>query len=112
MRFGSLCFIRRGESLQSSWNVSISPFESASAIITTAAGAAYVNSRTLRLPQTIALTLSGALVSLLIAAADHLWPVIGLGRAARLFMSTIDFRTALLNVMLSFLLFAALCTWI
>jgi CPA1 family monovalent cation:H+ antiporter len=86
--------------------VSISPFESASAIITAAAGAAYVNSRTLRLPQTIALTLSGALVSLFVAVADHLWPVIGLGRAARLFMSTIDFRTALLNVMLSFLLFA------
>ena len=84
----------------------IDPFESASVIVSGAAFAAYLNSRTLRLPQTIALTLSGALVSVVAALADHIWPALGLGRVVQIFMSSIDFRTALLNVMLSFLLFA------
>lgn len=84
----------------------ISPFESASVVVTAAAGAAYLNHLTFRLPQTIALTLSGAVVSVLVAVADRLWPVLGLGAAAQAFMASIDFRTALLNVMLSFLLFA------
>ena len=84
----------------------ISPFESASVIVTVAAGAAYLNHVTVRLPQTIALTLSGALVSLLVAVADRVWPDVGLGQMAQQFMASIDFRAALLNVMLSFLLFA------
>jgi CPA1 family monovalent cation:H+ antiporter len=84
----------------------ISAFESASVIVTAAAAAAYLNHLTLRLPQTIALTLSGALVSLVVAVVDRLWPSLGLGSMAQGFMSSIDFRTALLNVMLSFLLFA------
>jgi CPA1 family monovalent cation:H+ antiporter len=84
----------------------ISPFDSASVIVTAAAGVAYLNHLTVRLPQTIALTLSGALVSVLVAVADRLWPDLGLGDMAQSFMASIDFRAALLNVMLSFLLFA------
>jgi CPA1 family monovalent cation:H+ antiporter len=86
--------------------MSIGPFETASVIVTLAAIAAYMNHLTLRLPQTIALTLSGAIVSVLVAVADRIWPWIGLGRVAQAFMSAVDFRSALLNVMLSFLLFA------
>lgn len=84
----------------------ISPFESASVIVTAAAGVAYLNHLTLRLPQTIALTLSGALVSVGVSVADRFWPGLGLAHTAHAFMASIDFRAALLNVMLSFLLFA------
>ena len=82
------------------------PFGTASVIVSVAAVAAYMNHLTLRLPQTIALTLTGALVSLLAAIADRLWPAIGLAQVVQAFMATIDFRATLLNVMLSFLLFA------
>jgi CPA1 family monovalent cation:H+ antiporter len=86
--------------------MNIGPFATASVIVSVAAVAAYMNHITLRLPQTIALTLTGAMVSLLAAIADRVWPAIGLGQLVQSFMATIDFRATLLNVMLSFLLFA------
>jgi CPA1 family monovalent cation:H+ antiporter len=82
------------------------PFEIASIIITAAAVAGYVNDRTLKLPQTIALTVMGLAVSILVLVIDAVFPDAHIDRAAADFMDNIDFRAALLNVMLSFLLFA------
>ncbi|MGA0603805.1 cation:proton antiporter [Caulobacter sp. KR2-114] len=86
--------------------MTLGPFETASVVIVGAAIAGYLNHVTLRLPQTIALTLTGAMVSIAVGLADHLAPGLGLGKAIGGFLSNVDFKTALLNVMLSFLLFA------
>src|SRR5215469_12607979 len=82
------------------------PFEIASIIVAAAALAGYVNDLTLKLPQTIALTVMGVAVSVLVLAVDAIFPAANIDRAAADFMDNIDFRAALLNVMLSFLLFA------
>jgi CPA1 family monovalent cation:H+ antiporter len=82
------------------------PFEIASIIVTAAAIAGYVNERTLKLPQTIALTAMGLAVSIGVLVIDAIFPDAHIDRAAADFMDNIDFRAALLNVMLTFLLFA------
>jgi CPA1 family monovalent cation:H+ antiporter len=82
------------------------PFELASIIVAAAALAGYVNDLTLKLPQTIALTVMGVAVSVLVLVVDAIFPAANIDREAADFMNNIDFRSALLNVMLSFLLFA------
>jgi CPA1 family monovalent cation:H+ antiporter len=82
------------------------PFEIASIVVAAAALAGYLNDRTLKLPQTIALTAMGVAVSVLVLLVDAIFPAANIDRAAAAFMDNIDFRAALLNVMLSFLLFA------
>ena len=84
----------------------IGPFETASIIVVVAAVAAYLNRVTLKLPQTIALTLTGAVASVVVAGLDFVLPGAPLSATVQAFLSNIDFKTALLNVMLSFLLFA------
>ena len=84
----------------------IGPFETAAIVVVAAALAAYLNHITLRLPQTIALTLTGALASAVVLAVDAVLPGVHLRQAIVGFMDNIDFKTALLNVLLSFLLFA------
>jgi CPA1 family monovalent cation:H+ antiporter len=84
----------------------IGPFETAAIVVVAAALAAYLNHLTFRLPQTIALTLTGALASAVVLAVDALLPGAHLREAIVGFMDNIDFKTAFLNVMLSFLLFA------
>ena len=86
--------------------MNLSPFETASIVIVAAALAGYLNQVTLKLPQTIALTLWGAATSILVALADAVLPGLHVSRTIGGFMGAIDFKTALLNVMLSFLLFA------
>jgi CPA1 family monovalent cation:H+ antiporter len=86
--------------------MNIGPFEAAAIVIVAAALAGYLNHLTVKLPQTIALTLAGALASLVVAGIDAVAPGANLSRTISGFMSAIDFKTALLNVMLSFLLFA------
>jgi CPA1 family monovalent cation:H+ antiporter len=86
--------------------MSLSPFETASIVIVAAALAGYLNQITLKLPQTIALTLWGAATSVLVALTDAVLPGLHVSRTIGGFMGAIDFKTALLNVMLSFLLFA------
>jgi CPA1 family monovalent cation:H+ antiporter len=82
------------------------PFEIASIIVAAAALAGYVNDLTLKLPQTIALTAMGVFASIAVLVVDAIFPAANIDRAAADFMDDIDFRAALLNVMLSFLLFA------
>lgn len=84
----------------------VGPFETASIVVVAAALAGYLNHLTFRLPQTIALTLAGAAASAVVALVDLVLPGAHLSRTIQSFMSNIDFKTALLNVMLSFLLFA------
>ncbi|MDB5429141.1 MAG: sodium:proton antiporter [Caulobacter sp.] len=84
----------------------IGPFETAAIVVVAAALAAYLNHITFRLPQTIALTLTGALASAVVLAVDAVLPGAHLRQAIVGFMDNIDFKTALLNVLLSFLLFA------
>jgi len=84
----------------------VGPFETASIIVAAAALAGYLNHLTVKLPQTIALTLTGVAASIMVIVIDAIFPQANLARVAGKFMESIDFRSALLNVMLSFLLFA------
>ncbi|HZZ34738.1 MAG TPA: sodium:proton antiporter [Caulobacteraceae bacterium] len=87
-------------------SVHIGAFETAAIVVAAAALAGYLNHLTFKLPQTIALTLTGAAASAMVAIADLLVPEARLSQTIQSFLSNIDFKTALLNVMLSFLLFA------
>jgi CPA1 family monovalent cation:H+ antiporter len=85
---------------------SLNPFDVAAVLIVVAAVFGYLNHRLIRLPHTIGLTVMGALASLIVVAADAAIPGFGLGDAVRSFLRDIDFHTALMEGMLSFLLFA------
>jgi monovalent cation:H+ antiporter, CPA1 family len=81
-------------------------FAIASIVVVAAAAAGYLNHLTVKLPQTIALTLTGAAASIVVVGVDAAFPGLALSTTIRDFLDAIDFKTALLNVMLSFLLFA------
>lgn len=81
-------------------------FGAASIVVVASATAGYLNHLTVKLPQTIALTLTGAVASIVVVATDVAFPGAHLSQTIRAFVGGIDFKTALLNVMLSFLLFA------
>ncbi|WP_246725206.1 sodium:proton antiporter [Beijerinckia sp. L45] len=66
----------------------------------------YLNARFIKLPQTIGLTILGAILSALVIAVGRMFPQLGLIHAAQRFVDGLDFRTTLLDGMLSFLLFA------
>jgi CPA1 family monovalent cation:H+ antiporter len=84
----------------------LNPLDAAAALVVLAALLGYLNHRFIGLQQTIGLTVMGAVASLAVVAADALFPGAGLGQAVREFLAGIDFHHALLNGMLSFLLFA------
>ncbi len=65
---------------------------------------AYLNARYLKLPETIGMMIIAIIFSLLLITAGFLFPQIS--DFARGFISNIDFSTVLLDIMLSFLLFA------
>lgn len=81
-------------------------FEIAAVLVTLAAVFGYINYRFIGLPHTIGLTIMGALASLALVGADLVFPDAGLGAAIRTFLQSVDFHTALMEGMLSFLLFA------
>src|SRR5260221_4838155 len=85
--------------------VHIGAFETASIVVAAAAVAGYLNHLTFKLPQTIALTLTGAVASAVVALADAVLPGTHLIVTIRGFMDNIDFNTAVPNQMLSILLF-------
>lgn len=64
------------------------------------------NARFLRLPQTIGLTIMGALLSMAVIAVSRLLPGLHIHDWAKTFVDGLDFKTTLLDGMLSFLLFA------
>jgi CPA1 family monovalent cation:H+ antiporter len=84
----------------------MSSFDAAAALVVLAAVLGYLNYRFIGLQQTIGLTVMGALASLAVVGADALVPAAGLGLAVRGFLAGIDFHKALMEGMLSFLLFA------
>lgn len=81
-------------------------FDAAAILIVLAAGLGYVNNRLFKLPSSVGLTLMGALASMAVIALDRLVPGSRLSAMAFAFLSGLDFHTALMNGMLSFLLFA------
>ena len=85
---------------------SLNPIDAAAVLVVLAAVFGYVNYRVIKLPHTIGLTIMGALASLAVVAADALVPGFAPGHAVRAFLRGIDFHTALMEGMLSFLLFA------
>lgn len=85
---------------------SLNPIDAAAVLVVLAAVFGYVNHRLFKLPHTIGLTIMGALASLAVVAADALIPGFAPGQAVRGFLRGIDFHAALMEGMLSFLLFA------
>lgn len=84
----------------------ITPFDAAAILIVLAATLGYVNRRFLALPQTIGLTVMGAVASLIVVGIDRLSPGGGFSHAIVAFIAGIDFHATLMDGMLSFLLFA------
>ena len=83
----------------------IGPFDVAAILIVCAAFFGWLNHRFLGLPLTIGLTAMGAVASIAVVAVDALLPAEP-ARGLRDFIEHIDFSAALLQGMLSFLLFA------
>ena len=86
--------------------IDLSPFEAAAALIVLAAALGYLNYKFIKLPQTIGLTIIGAVASLALLGADRLFPQIAMGAALHEFVRDLNFHSTLMNGMLSFLLFA------
>ena len=83
-----------------------SVFDVAAILITLAAALSWINHKFLKLPSTVGLALMGAVASLVVLAVDAATPSFLIGQAVRDFLAGIDFETALMQGMLSFLLFA------
>lgn len=84
----------------------LTPFDGAAILIVLAAVLGYFNSRILKLPPSVGLTLMGALASLIVVGLDRLLPGSELARDIVHFIAGIDFHKTLMEGMLSFLLFA------
>jgi CPA1 family monovalent cation:H+ antiporter len=87
-------------------SLSLNPLDAAAALVVLAAVLGYINYRVVGMPHGIGLTIMGAAASLAIVALDRLMPDAELGHVLRDYLQGIDFRAALLDGMLSFLLFA------
>ena len=84
----------------------LTPFDGAAILIVLAAVLGYFNSRILRLPPSVGLTLMGAVASLIVVGLDRLLPGSVLASEIVRFIAGIDFHKTLMDGMLSFLLFA------
>ncbi|MDP9103965.1 MAG: cation:proton antiporter, partial [Pseudomonadota bacterium] len=84
----------------------LNPMDVAAILIVLATVSGYINHRLFRMPFTVGLTVMGAAVSLLVLGLDRGLPQLGLGQSVIGFVRGINFSTALMNGMLSFLLFA------
>jgi CPA1 family monovalent cation:H+ antiporter len=82
------------------------PLDAAAILIVLAAILGYLNHRFLRLPQSIGLTLMGAVASLIVIGLDYLIPASRLAPIVARFIDGVDFHATLMDGMLSFLLFA------
>ena len=81
-------------------------FDVAALLVVLAAVLGFCNYHLLKLPHTIGLTVMGAVASLGVLGLDAAVPAAGLGDSVRGFLANIDFHAALMEGMLSFLLFA------
>ena len=83
-----------------------SPFDAAAIVVALTALFSWINARFIRLPQTIGLTMLGAMFSAAIIVVSRLVPGLPIHALARRFVGGLDFKTTLLDGLLSFLLFA------
>jgi len=86
--------------------IDITAFEGAAMLITLAAAFGYVNHRFAGLPQSVGLTLMGALASLVLIGIDLAFPQSRLSATIVKLIGGVDFHDTVMNGMLSFLLFA------
>jgi len=86
--------------------IAITPLDAAAILIVLAAVLGYINHRFLRLPQSVGLTVMGAVASLIVIGIDRLLPGSDVGEQVLGFITGIDFQATLMDGMLSFLLFA------
>lgn len=86
--------------------VAITKLDAAAILIVLAAALGYLNHRFLGLPQSVGLTLMGAVASLIVVGIDRLLPASAVGEEVVGFITGIDFKATLMDGMLSFLLFA------
>jgi CPA1 family monovalent cation:H+ antiporter len=86
--------------------MAFTPFDAAAVLIVLAAALGYINYRVLKLPQSVALTVMGAVASLIVVGIDLVLPGGKMGVEIVHFIAAIDFHETLRNGMLSFLLFA------
>lgn len=84
----------------------LSALDAAAILIVLSAALGWVNHRFLKLPSTVALTMMGAVASLVVVLVDLLLPRSDLSSLVSRFLDDIDFHETLMNGMLSFLLFA------
>ena len=84
----------------------MSVFAVASVVVVVAALMAYVNLRVLKMAPTIGLAVLGAGASLVVVVIDLVMPDWRLTEGLKAFLARVDFKTTLLDGMLSFLLFA------
>lgn len=87
-------------------HLELSPFDAAAILIVLSAALGWLNHRFFKLPGTVALTLMGAVASIVVIVVDALLPNSRVSDAVTGFLNDIDFHETLMNGMLSFLLFA------
>lgn len=87
-------------------NVALSPLDGAAILIVLSALLGWINHRFLKLPSTVALTMMGAVASVVVIGLDRLLPQSDLAGVVGGFLDGIDFHETLMEGMLSFLLFA------
>ena len=87
-------------------NVAITPLDAAAILIVLAASLGYLNHRFVGLPQSVGMTVMGALASLAVVGVDRMIPTSNMGEDLLAFIAGIDFQVTLMEGMLSFLLFA------
>ena len=87
-------------------NFVLSPLDAAAILIVLSALLGWINHRFFKLPSSVALTMMGALASVVVIAIDGLLPQSDLSGLVGGFLGEIDFHETLMNGMLSFLLFA------
>jgi CPA1 family monovalent cation:H+ antiporter len=84
----------------------LSPFDAAAIVVVLTAVFSSINARLIRLPSTIGLTILGALASAIIIVVSRIAPGLHIHHIAKSFVDRLDFKSTLLDGMLSFLLFA------
>lgn len=86
--------------------IAITPLDAAGILIVLAALLGYLNHRFIGLPQSVGLTIMGAVASLIVVGIDRILPASNVGDQVLGFITGIDFKATLMDGMLSFLLFA------
>lgn len=87
-------------------HAALSPLDAAAILIVLCAVLGWINHRFLKLPSTVALTMMGALASVVVIGIDAVLPQSDLAGVVGGFLNGINFHETLMDGMLSFLLFA------